>query len=98
MHLGQAVVSLLNWETCGDTVAERAWIGTATADRGPKVKAFLRPTFASTLWKALLCMLSGYVGQAKRCPFSWRDWELARVALSCHVALDVLCLEMHEAW
>ena len=26
------------------------------------------------------------------------DWELARVALSSHVALDVLCQEMHEAW
>ena len=26
------------------------------------------------------------------------DWELARVALSCHNALDMLCQEMHEAW
>ena len=26
------------------------------------------------------------------------DWELARVALSCHIALDMLCQEMHEAW
>ena len=26
------------------------------------------------------------------------DWELARVALSCHVALDLLCHEMHKAW
>ena len=26
------------------------------------------------------------------------DLELARVALSCHVALDLLCQEMHEAW
>ena len=25
----------------------------ATANRGPKVKAFLRPIFASTMWKAL---------------------------------------------
>ena len=25
------------------------------------------------------------------------DWELARVALSCHIALDLLCQEMHEA-
>ena len=24
------------------------------------------------------------------------DWELARVALSCHIALDMLCQEMHE--
>ena len=26
------------------------------------------------------------------------DWELARVALSCHIALDILCPEMHEDW
>ena len=26
------------------------------------------------------------------------DCELAKVALSCHVALDMLCQEMHEAW
>ena len=24
------------------------------------------------------------------------DWQLARVALSCHIALDMLCQEMHE--
>ena len=27
-----------------------------------------------------------------------RNWELARVALSCHIALDTLRQEMHEAW
>ena len=27
-----------------------------------------------------------------------KDWELVRVALSCHMALDILCQEMHEAW
>ena len=26
-----------------------------------------------------------------------QDWELAKVALSCHMALDMLCQEMHEA-
>ena len=25
-------------------------------------------------------------------------WKLAKVALSCDVALDMLCQEMHEAW
>ena len=25
-------------------------------------------------------------------------WELAKVALSCHMALDMLCQELHEAW
>ena len=27
-----------------------------------------------------------------------QDWELAKVALRCHMALDMLCLEMNEAW
>ena len=27
-----------------------------------------------------------------------KDWLLAKVALSCHMALDMLCQEMHEAW
>ena len=26
------------------------------------------------------------------------DWELAEVALSCHMAKDRLCQEMQEAW
>ena len=26
------------------------------------------------------------------------DWELAKVALSCHMALDMLCQEVNEAW
>ena len=25
-----------------------------------------------------------------------RDWEFAKVALSCHMALDILCQEMYE--
>ena len=25
-----------------------------------------------------------------------QDWEVAKVALSCHVALDMLCQELHE--
>ena len=27
-----------------------------------------------------------------------KDWELAKVALRCHMALDMLCQEIHEAW
>ena len=73
-------------------------VRTATANRGPDVKAFLRPIFASTLWKALRRMSSGKIGQAKMVSLFVEDWELARVALSCHIALDMLCQEVHEAW
>ena len=27
-----------------------------------------------------------------------KDWELAKVALRCHMALDMLCQEIHGAW
>ena len=27
-----------------------------------------------------------------------QDWELAKVAQSCRMALDMLCWEKHEAW
>ena len=27
-----------------------------------------------------------------------KDCELAKVALSCHMAFDMLCQEIHEAW
>ena len=80
-----------------DTVAQKARIGTATANRGPKVKVFLRPTLARTMWKALLCMSSGLIGPGEVVSLFLEDWELARVALSCHVALDMLCQEMHTA-
>ena len=55
------VASLLILETCGDTVAQKARIGTATASPGPKVKASLRPIFASIMWEAFPCTLSGTV-------------------------------------
>ena len=40
---------------------------------------------------------SGRMGFVTRSPFFMKDWELAKVALSCHMAQDMLCQEMHEA-
>ena len=31
-------------------------------------------------------------------PLFLEDWEPARVALSRHEAVDMMCQEMHEAW
>ena len=42
--------------------------------------------------------LSGCVGPGDKISLFLQDRELAKVALSCHVALDMLCQEMHEAW
>ena len=41
---------------------------------------------------------SGCMGLVTRSLFFLQDWELAKVAVSCHMALDMLCHEMHEAW
>ena len=57
LHLLAAgvVVSLQNWETCGDTVALKALTGTATLGHGREAKALLlRRNSANTTWKALL--------------------------------------------
>ena len=84
MKLDQAVVSLLIQETCGDSVVQKARIGTAIANHGPKVKASLE------------CYRANWSGE--NVSFFLEDWELTRVALGCHIALDLLCQEMHEAW
>ena len=94
MNLDQAIVCLLIWEMSD---AQKAQIGTATANRGPKVKAFLRPMFASKMWTALLLHVIGQNWSGEKVSLFLEDWELAGVALSCHIALDVLCQEMHEA-
>ena len=48
--------------------------------------------------ESLLCILLGKTGAAKKISFLLEDWELARVAWSCHIALAMLCQEMSEAW
>ena len=40
----------------------------------------------------------GLYGPSDKISLFLKDWELAKVALSCHMALDLLCQEMHEAW
>ena len=39
----------------------------------------------------------GMYGPGDKISLFSEDWELAKVALSCHIALDMLCQEMHEA-
>ena len=40
----------------------------------------------------------GLHGPGDKISLILQDWELAKVALSSHVALDMLCQEMHEVW
>ena len=39
----------------------------------------------------------GLYGLGDSISFFLKDWELAKVALSCHMALDMLCQEVCEA-
>ena len=49
-----------------------------------------------------LCIVAlhviGFSGPGGKISLFLQDWELAKLALSCHMALDMLCQEMHEAW
>ena len=38
----------------------------------------------------------GLHGSGDTVAFFFQDWEVAKVALSCHIALDMLCQELHE--
>ena len=40
----------------------------------------------------------GLYGLGDKVSLFQEEWELAKVALSCHIALDMLCQDMHEAW
>ena len=40
----------------------------------------------------------GLFGPGDKISLFLKDCELAKVALSCRVALDMRCREMHEAW
>ena len=40
----------------------------------------------------------GLHGPGDKISLFLQDWELAEVALSCRMALDMLCQGMHEAW
>ena len=40
----------------------------------------------------------GLHGSGDKISLFLQDWDLARVALSCHIAVELLCEEMNEAW
>ena len=40
----------------------------------------------------------GLRGPGDKISLFLQDWELAKVAPCCHMALDMLCQEMREAW
>ena len=77
---------------------EIGFFGEVGAELGQKTKACLEVTLEKAMWATKRCMSLGCVGLMTRSLFFLKDWELAKVALSCHMALDMLCQVMHEAW
>ena len=41
-------------------------------------------------------LVIGLYGSSDKISLFLQDWEVAKVALSSHMALDMLCQEMHE--
>ena len=59
------VASLLILETCGDTAAQKARVGTAMANLGPKERVHHLKRCTSTTLSAGLLKSSGRIGQAR---------------------------------
>ena len=78
-------------------MAQEALTGTATLSHGQKAKALLFCS-TNTTWKALALNVVGQDQSGEKISLFQEDRELARVALSCHIAMDMLWQEMHEVW
>ena len=92
-------VMLLIWEMNGNGAVQRVQCGKVRAMPGQKMKACLQVTLERTMCATMRCTSSGCMGLVTRSlSLFLKDWELAKVALSCRMALDMLCQEMHEAW
>ena len=84
----RVVGNLLIWETCEDSVAQRVHCGKVKMQLGLRTKAF-------HCWQQCATCHRGDL--VTRLSLFLEDWELPRVSLSCHISLDMLCQQMHEA-
>ena len=96
---------LLIQERNGKWVVQRVQCGKVRAKLGLKTKACLQVTLESSsdsredhVSNEALHVIGLYVLGDKIYLSLLGGWELAKVALSCHMVLDMLCHEMHEAW
>ena len=79
-------VMLLMWGTYGNWAVQRLQCGKVKAKPGQKTEACLRVTLEKAMCATKRCMSLGCMGL------------LTRSLWSCHIALDMLCQDMHEAW
>ena len=91
------VMSLV-WGTNGKWIAQRAQCGRVKAKLGRKTKVCPLVALVTAMWETTRCTSLGCMGLVTRSLFSWRIGGWQRLALSCHMALDMLCQEMNEAW
>ena len=79
----------------GKWAAQRVQCGRVKAKLGRKVSLLV------ALEKAMCndaLHVIGLHGPGGKISLFLKDWELAKVAFSCHMALDMMCQEVHEAW
>ena len=87
----------LVWGTNGKWAVQRVQCGRVKAKLCRKTKVCLPVALEEATLATMRCTSSVCMGGDKISLFL-QDWELAKVALSCHMALDMVCQEMHEAW
>ena len=83
------------WEARGDSVDRRVRCGKVKVKYGLKTKA--RASGEDNVCNEVLHVI-GLYGPGDKVSLFLKEWELARVALSCHIAQGMLCHEMHAAW
>ena len=86
------------WETSGKWVAQTVPRGRVNAKLGRKDES--ASSTASREGKVCNDALHvvGLHGPGDKISLFLQNWELAKVALSFDMALDMLCQEMHEVW
>ena len=90
--------SLLTWEICGDTVVQKSfdW-GTATLSHGLESEGISSSEKCEHNVENSALSVMGQDQSGEKISLFVEDCELARVATSCHIALDTSCQEVHEA-
>ena len=88
----------LVWETNGKWAAQRVSCGSVGGEAWSEDKRVSSDGSREGNVGNDALPVIGMYGPGGKISFFLNDWELAKVALSCHVALDMLYQEMHEAW
>ena len=89
MNLDQVAVSLLTQETCGDALARKALTGTATLESWTGSACTSSSEQCERNVESLALNVKGQDQSSEKIFLFVEDWDPARVALGCHMALGV---------